>query len=201
MKFEEDLLYHIYNQGNNRHFFFVRENYLFFLRKVRTQLLPYCDILAYCLMPNHFHFMVKVNKVELSNDAITIGSATGSRAPNGNSIQKSIGILLASYTRAINKQEQTTGSLFRQKTKAECLNSVDGVTPSFFNTKSGTLINIDHPAKQYQQVCFNYIHNNPVKAGLTSTPIDWEFSSAKEYAGLRNGSLVNTSLAKKYVQT
>jgi len=66
MIFEQGHLYHIYNQGNNRQrIFFSRENYLFFLDKVKKHILPYADILAWCLMPNHFHFMVHVNHLEL----------------------------------------------------------------------------------------------------------------------------------------
>jgi putative transposase len=67
MHFENGHLYHIYNQGNNKQkIFFDRDNYVFFLRKIRTHMLPYCDVLAYCLMPNHFHLMVSVNEVQLA---------------------------------------------------------------------------------------------------------------------------------------
>ena len=66
MHFEEGYIYHIYNQGNNKQrLFFNRDNYLFFLRKIKVHLLPYVDILAWCLMPNHFHLMVLVNSAEL----------------------------------------------------------------------------------------------------------------------------------------
>jgi len=41
------------------------------------------------------------------------------------------------------------------------------------------------------QVCFNYIHNIPVKAGLVKKPEDWEFSSYADIIGLRNGTLAN----------
>lgn len=52
MQFEDGHIYHIYNQGNNRQkIFFDRENYLFFLRKVKTYILPYADIFAWCLYP------------------------------------------------------------------------------------------------------------------------------------------------------
>ncbi len=62
MNFEKGYIYHIYNQGNNRQkIFFNRENYLFFLKKIKTYILPYSDIFAWCLMPNHFHLMVLVN--------------------------------------------------------------------------------------------------------------------------------------------
>jgi len=63
MQFENDSLYHIYNQGNNKQqIFFSHENYLYFLRCYKNLVSPYGDTLAYCLMPNHFHFLVYTNK-------------------------------------------------------------------------------------------------------------------------------------------
>jgi len=102
----------------------------------------------------------------------------------------------ASYTRAINKQENRSGSLFRDKSKAECVNCPNGITPSFITKQGITQIRLSNPEKEYPQVCFNYIHNNPVKAGLVKQAIDWEFSSASDYADLRGGKLVNKEVAK-----
>ena len=134
MYFEPGGIYHIYNQGNNRQpIFFNRGNYLYFIRKMRHHILPYADILAYCLMPNHFHLMVEAgDPSERGSDS---RSATFSRTPTNDAedhatakssqlLNHSIGIMLASYTRAINLQNNTTGSLFRQKTKAICLNLI-----------------------------------------------------------------------------
>jgi len=204
MQFEKGYIYHIYNQGNNRQkVFFNRENYLYFLHKIKKHITPYADILAWCLMPNHFHLMVLVNEVNLPVVSFgIIGSATQSRAPNSKQISfnHSIGILLASYTRAVNKQNNTSGTLFRQKTKAECINCPKGITPSFYNTETGTQINISNPEREYPQVCFNYIHQNPVKAKLVKNTADWEFSSAIDYTGLRNGQLINKKVAKEYIE-
>ncbi len=59
MEFIGGRLYHIYNQGNNRQkIFFSSENYLFFLKKMRSHLLKHYELLSWCLMPNHFHWMV-----------------------------------------------------------------------------------------------------------------------------------------------
>ncbi len=194
MLFEKYHIYHIYNQGNNRqNIFFSKENYIFFLRKMKEFILPYADIMAWCLMPNHFHWMVYVRETTISIDTDNFNSrgATLSRTPTQTTFNKSIGILLASYTRAINKQENTTGSLFRDKTKAECLTQINGITPSFYNTSSGASIFIPNHEKEYPQVCFNYIHQNPVKAGLVKEAEDWEFSSFQDICGLRNGKLIN----------
>ena len=191
MQFEVGHIYHIYNQGNNRQpIFFEREHYLFFLQKMRAHLLPHGDILAYCLMPNHFHVMVEVKSTES-------GGATLSRTPTNvasspsDSLNKSIGILLASYTRAINKQQNRSGSLFRPKTKAECITKPEGVTPSFYRTSVGTIINTHHVEAHYPQVCFHYIHQNPVKAGFVKQAEDWEFSSYRDVCGMRHGTLIN----------
>jgi len=206
MHFEKEYLYHIYNQGNNgQNIFFNRENYFFFLGKIKNHISPYTEILAWCLMPNHFHLMVLVNEVELEisfgNDSggatpshtptIIPCSATQSPAPTiiPCSLQKSIGILLSSYTRAINNQNGSSGSLFRFRTKAECLNQINGITPSFYNTNAGTIIHTDDAEKEYPKICFDYIHQNPVKANLVKNETDWEFSSAQDYAGLRNVTL------------
>ena len=106
--------------------------------------------------------------------------------------------MLRSYTRAINKQEQRVGGLFREETKAECLTTIDGITPSFYNTRSGTMINISDPEKEYPQICFDYIHFNPVSAGLTQTPEEWEFSSFRDYCGMRDGHLINRESAAEF---
>ena len=191
MLIEKGHIYHIYNQGNNRQkIFFNRENYFFFLGKMKEYILPYADIMAWCLMPNHFHWMVYVRETDIFRSR----GATQSRTPtisDNISFNKSIGILLASYTRAINNQENITGSLFREKTKAECLTAFNGITPSFYNTEFGTIMNITDPEKEYPQICFNYIHNNPVKAGLVKSAEDWEFSSCQDVCGMRNGKLIN----------
>jgi putative transposase len=47
---------------------------------------------------------------------------------------------------------------------------------------------------EYLQTCFRYIHNNPVKAALVEKETDWEFSSARDFAFLRNGTLINRNL-------
>ncbi len=216
MDLKKGYLYHIYNQGNNRQkIFFKEENYTYFLQKVNTHIKPYADIIAYCLMPNHFHFMLLVNEVEINIGGHCSGGTTLSRASTGTgvetkastepepktiSINHSIGIMLASYTRAIHKQENMTGSLFRQKTKAECINYPKSITPSYITKKGLTKINITQAEKQYPQMCFNYIHQNPVKAGLVKNAEDWKYSSAKDYANMQSQDIINKEVASKYIK-
>ncbi len=210
MKFEKGYIYHIYNQGNNRQrIFFNSENYLFFLNKIKTHITPYADILAWCLMPNHFHLMVLVNEVSLPLNKLSMSSkyiepnsseGVAQSEPLANrTLNQTIGIMLRSYTNAINKQENFTGSLFRRTTKAECINCPNGIAPSFYNTEFATKILVSNPEIQYLQVCFEYIHKNPVNAGLVKEETEWEFSSAQDYAGIRNGILVNKKIAQEFV--
>lgn len=49
----------------------------------------------------------------------------------------------------------------------------------------------------YAVQCFHYIHENAVKTGLCTVATDWLYSSARDYAGLRNGTLCNQALAKR----
>jgi len=213
MQFEKGYLYHIYNQGNNKQkVFFERENYLFFLKKIKLYILPYADIIAWCLMPNHFHLMVFVKEIEVAvalEDFVRKGGL-GEKSHNQTeefyktplkqrTINNSVGLMLRSYTNAINKQQNRSGALFRRKTKAECVNCPKGITPSFIMDGGITQMNISNPEKQYPQVCFKYIHQNPVKAGLVKSDLDWEYSSAIDYFGSRGGHLINKSVAKEYI--
>ncbi|MGG9961562.1 transposase [Ferruginibacter sp. SUN106] len=167
MQFEVSNLYHIYNRGNNKQpIFFNRDNYLYFLTKVKKHIQPNCDILAWCLMPNHFHFLLHAN--------IATVKIVKENPIEINALTEGIRLLLSSYTQGINKQNNTTGNLFQQKTKSKCITDGD---------------------KNYGYTTFQYTHQNPFKANLVRRLEDWEFSSFADYAGLRNGRLCNKALA------
>lgn len=86
--------YHIYNRGNNRGaIFFEQENYLYFLQGIKRYLLPAADIIAYCLMPTHYHLMVMVKQTSEVSSAMMK--------------------LSVSYTKAINKRFGRVGVLFQ----------------------------------------------------------------------------------------
>jgi len=186
MHFEAGGIYHIYNQGNNRQtIFFKQENYLFFIKKMREYILPYGDLLCYCLMPNHFHWLVYVRE-----PSILVSSSDG--VTKTRSLNESIGILLRSYTRAINEQEGRSGALFREETKAK-----DGWIDTNISPAHQDYGKIWQNWELYGWTAFQYIHQNPVKAKLVDRAEDWPYSSAPDYAGLRNGTLCNQVLAKE----
>jgi REP element-mobilizing transposase RayT len=105
---------HVYNRGNNKQqIFFNEDNYNFFVDKVRRHIAPISDILAYCLMPNHFHFLLRAN--DNSNTPKKIGALESTELQNG------FRVLQSSYASAINKRFERTGSLFQQNTKYKLL--------------------------------------------------------------------------------
>jgi len=118
-------IYHIFNRGNNsRKIFFSRENYLFFLQKINTYLLPHADVLAWCLMPNHFHLMVYVSDRSIdqmtrshlinkgSDRILNSDRMTRSHPITTHPIANAIAIILRSYTRALQKQENLPAAYF-----------------------------------------------------------------------------------------
>ncbi len=151
MQFIEGSFYHIYNRGNNKQpIFFEERNYDFFLQKVQKYIGLNSDIVAWCLMPNHFHFLIRAN--ESSTKIVK-------EAPlKINALTEGIRMLLSSYTKAIQKQESLTGSLFQQKTKSKCVDD-------------------------YLQNAFHYIHQNPFRAKLIDRLEEWKWSSLPEYLG------------------
>jgi len=97
--FNSGAYYHLFNRGVNKEpIFFERENYLFFLRQIRKYFTyELMTIIAYCLMPNHYHLLVDLKTNEL-----------------GAVVQR----FALSYSKAINKRFDRVGSLFQGPFKA-----------------------------------------------------------------------------------
>ncbi|MBN2892825.1 MAG: hypothetical protein JXL97_13235 [Bacteroidales bacterium] len=171
MHFATDYIYHVYNRSN-KIIFYNRDNYIFFVNKIRRYIFDYADILAWVLMPNHFHIM-------LVSNAKGAKEIEQTKLPGYQYLSKQIGTLLSSYTKAINKSLKLKGSLFAHDTNAKPLNE---------------------GSDNYTETCFKYIHQNPLKAKLVHKLSDWEFSSYPDYAGLRKGSLINKNLAFDILQ-
>ena len=51
--------------------------------------------------------------------------------------------------------------------------------------------------QSYAGICFCYIHQNPLRAGLVSDLADWPWSSFVDYTGLRAGTLCDQPEAVK----
>jgi putative transposase len=171
MRFLPHNLYHVYNRGNNQQPSFLNDkDYLAFIEYTRKFILPFADILAWCLMPNHFHYLVNTNEQSVSE-----------RKSGGLVLQQlTYGIkqLLSSYTKSFNARNDRTGNLFQQKTKAK-------------NLSEGTI--------NHSETAFYYIHQNPWTAGLVSRIGDWPYSSYGEFTGNAPANLVSKPLAEALI--
>lgn len=110
--FLADHYYHIYNRGNNRQaIFFESANYLYLLRGIKKYVCPAASIIAYCLMPTHYHMLVRVKGSQNSEFS---ENSEFSRA-----VSKAMMRLSVSYTRAVNKRFGRVGSLFQGQFQAK----------------------------------------------------------------------------------
>lgn len=113
VQFHPGDVYHIYNRGNNRENIVIeRKNYGYFIRLVRRHLLPVMDVLAYCIMPNHYHLLVLLKQTPEVSE--TSGVSEISR-----SISNAMMRLSVAYTKAINKRYGRVGSLFQGPFRAK----------------------------------------------------------------------------------
>jgi putative transposase len=102
--FIPEQVYHFYNRGNNRQaVFFEHDNYLYFLRGLKKYVRETVDILVYCLMPTHYHILVRVKPRQTQTSEV-LETSEVSRAMQKFSI---------SYTKAINKRFDRVGALFQ----------------------------------------------------------------------------------------
>lgn len=102
---EAGCFYHIFNRGiNGTTTFLSEDNYRYFLTKVKQHIVPFADIYAYCIMPNHFHFIIKLKSPdEILNASISIKKSyfieKGLHSEN-KIVSKQIGKLMSGYTQA-----------------------------------------------------------------------------------------------------
>jgi len=114
IRIEPDKFYHIWNRGNNReNLFYTPANYEYFLRMYADYLEPVAETYAFCLLPNHFHLLVRTK-------SIAIGVSPVGETPKknkSNPVSLAFQRLFTAYSQAINIQQHRTGSLFQKPFK------------------------------------------------------------------------------------
>ena len=167
-----DNFYHILNRGNDKSkIFFKKDNYDYFLKKYDAYLSDYLTTYAYCLLGNHFHFLIKLNTTrEILQTAKKLDDIPNRLAKfltgphrHGKSEKLEIaGLIISnqfrkffmSYAKAINKQETRTGSLFKKNFDRLIIDDI-----------------------KYLNNVMDYIHKNPVHHKFTNDYKDYSFSS------------------------
>jgi len=164
---EINTYYHIYNHANgNENLFRERENYRFFLEQYQKHITPVADTLAYCLMPNHFHLLVRIKEAETLLSTFPKLLKTTSNLPGFQNLEgllsafisKQFSNLFNSYTKAFNKKYQRKGSLFIKNFKRKAISN-----------------------DQYFGHIITYIHLNPIKHGFVTNIADWNWTSYHDY--------------------
>jgi len=175
--FVPDVYYHFYNRGNNRQaVFFEAANYLYFLRGMKKYISPAASIIAYCLMPTHYHILIRVRALQAQQISEVSKTSEISRASEvSRQVSRAMQKFLISYTKAINKRFERVGALFQGQFQAKPVQNY----PHLLN------------------LCV-YIHANPVKDGLVSAPEDWIYSNYLEWLDERNGTLVDREFIREH---
>lgn len=157
--------YHIFNRGiNSCELFFNPRNYIYFLKLYTKHIHPIVDTYAWVLMPNHFHFLIRL-KDELkdggkemiipdrSNEEFARNPVRYDKKPH-----QYFSNMYNGYTKSINKQEGRHGGLFERPFKRKRINS-----------------------QEYLVQLLLYIHNNPVHHGITKTAEGYAWRSYNSY--------------------
>lgn len=156
-------VYHIYNKVVTGQKLFESEcDYQYFLEKYMIYLSPYFDTFAYCLIPNHFHFLVKVKEKEMIDVSKEDTNAAkkyldGEESVNfflENQLSRMFSGIALRHNRAIGRE----GALFKEGTKRVLLKTEN---------------------RMVYQLC--YIHHNPINHHLTKRYDAWRYSSYNAY--------------------
>lgn len=157
-----DATYHVYNRANgSERLFLSEENYRFFLQKYKEYISPVADTFCYCLMPNHFHFLIKIKseeelrKINLAKDLQGFKNLEGLRADEfEKQIAKQFSNFFNAYAKAFNKATNRKGSLFMHPFKRKRVSD-----------------------QNYLYKLVHYIHYNPVNFTTCNLPEEWPHSS------------------------
>ena len=147
------LYYHIFNRGNGgQRIFREKRNYLFFMERYARYVESVAYTYAYCLLRNHFHFLVRTRTPEEQEaflKTLKVSETFRVLAPS-----PQFSKLFSSYAKAFNKAYRRTGSLFERPFRR-----------------------IEVDADTYFTQLVAYIHQNPERHGLVADFRDWPFSS------------------------
>lgn len=155
--------YHIYNHANgDENLFREEDNYRYFLEKWGKYIEPVAETYAYCLMPNHFHFLIRTRGEEDISDLQSFPKTEKQHAEEdltgfenlSGFITKQFSNFFNSYAKAFNKMYSRKGSLFNRPFKAKPITSDSYLTNIIF-----------------------YIHHNPLHHGFCEHVEDWPHSS------------------------
>jgi REP element-mobilizing transposase RayT len=124
------------------------------------------SVISYIIMPNHFHLVIKPNR-KLSISTV-------------------IGNLKRISSRHITRWLEKNNERIIMTQLAEYATQEPAKNCRVWKPRFDSFV-ITNESTLRQKI--EYIHNNPVRAGLVFQPTDWRYSSAGNYARLNNNKL------------
>jgi putative transposase len=101
--------YHVFNHAvGYENLFKEKLNYDYFLEKLNHHISEYCDLTDWCLMPNHFHLIIRV-RPELGSLLMPAQVEV--------TVVQCFSNFLNGYTKSINKRYKRRGSIFAGRFK------------------------------------------------------------------------------------
>lgn len=156
-------IYHIYNHAIADELLFREEsNYSFFISRYNRYISPVAETYGWCLMPNHFHLLVRLRCADDLQGLIDLqgfACARTKKSPEHYATQQ-FSNFFNSYCKAYNKMFQRRGSLFLKNFRYKPVYSDSQLLRALL-----------------------YIHNNSVKHGFTLKPEFWSWSSYEQHFG------------------
>ena len=162
------MTYHVYNRGINKETIFRNDNnYRYFLKKYFHYLNTIADTYCFCLLENHFHFLLKIKTEEAIRQQLN--SIKHKTKTVEQIISQQFSNLFNGYAQAYNKMYNRTGGLFEEPFRRKLIDSDD-----------------------YFSKVIAYIHLNPVKHQLTNKFEDYLYSSYRLVVNTANSSDLQT---------
>lgn len=192
---QPETYYHIYNHANgSENLFRSSENYSFFLQQWTKYIEPIAGTYAYCLMPNHFHVLIRIL------DDCTVQKFARIRNPSlqgfetleglSTTISHQFSHLFNSYTQAFNKMHKRRGSLFIPRFKRKEITTDDYLTKVIHYIHHNP---IHHRfCKQYQHWLHSSFHalvcNKPTRLQRNAV-LEW-FGGKKEFLKFHDQNII-----------
>ncbi len=172
-KLESGNYYHIYNHAvGGRDLFRAPDNYEYFLALYDKYITPVAETFAWVLMPNHFHFLVRIKEnicykyrnADGAFDAVRFNEIkwettelSACEAPDSVKVpkpEKHFSHLFNSYAKYYNIKYGSKGTMFERPFKRKLIDN-----------------------KEYLKRVILYIHNNPVHHGFCEHILEYPWNS------------------------
>ena len=172
-QFEEGKFYHVYNRAIDKQPLFKNDaNYDFFLKRFAKYLSPVLDVYAFCLLNNHFHFLIKIKERE---------SFKGNSANCHEFVSKQFKLFFQSYAMAFNSQHKRVGSLFQTPFKRALVNDETYFTHLIFYIHSNPQKHkLTNDFREWKWSSYKGIISSKSSKLMKEEVIEW-FGSKEDY--------------------